>query len=199
MFILKVNLTCAYTGVVRNGSGERADKTLDSRMTLEDKLWKNLQGGYGTNYDASIPLKQLEGATDKAKIGKILEELWDELHHQGDVGLASYLAVPQLVRIGRDKGLFDWNLLGLCSVIEQQRHLGNNPPLPTEFKNYYENGLARLKQFIISNITRELDKETLRTALSALATCTGQIKLGKAILELDDDVLEEFLNNSDRD
>jgi hypothetical protein len=46
----------------------------------------------------------------------------------------------------------------------------------------------------MSNISKELDDETFRTALSALATCYGQIKLGKAILELDDDVLKEFLD-----
>jgi hypothetical protein len=95
----------------------------------------------------------LEETQDKEKIKIIFEELWNELHHQGDVGLASYLAVPQLVRIGKTKGLFDWNLLGLCSVIEQQRHLGQNPPLPTEYKDYYENGLMELKQFIVSNIS----------------------------------------------
>jgi hypothetical protein len=162
-------------------------------MTLEDKLWKSLQGGYRTDYNASVPLRQLEETSDKEKIKKIFEELWSELHHQGDVGLASYMAVPQLVRIGTNKGLFDWNLLGLCSVIEQQRHLGQNPPLPSEYENYYFNGLNQLKQFITSNINRQLDKETLRTALSALATCSGQVKLGKAILELDDDVLDEFL------
>src|SRR5918993_1241101 len=161
-------------------------------MKLDDPIWFEVEGGYRTPYNPSPVLHQLEVGRDSDRSAICFDELWGELHHQGDVGLASYLSVPQLVRIGIDKGLFDWNLLGLCSVIEQQRHLGNNPPLPTEFKNYYDNGLARLKQFIISNITRELDKETLRTALSALATCTGQIKLGKAILELDDDVLEEF-------
>ena len=162
-------------------------------MTLDDNLWKKLQGGYKTIYDASIPLRQLEGTEDKEKIKEVFDELWNELHHQGDVGLASYLALPQLVRIGKSKGLFDWNLLGLCSVIEQQRQLADNPPLPAEFREYYESGLKELKQFVLANIDSEKDKTTFRIALSALATSSGNIKLGKAIMELDDDVMNEFL------
>jgi hypothetical protein len=162
-------------------------------MTLDDEKWKELEGGYRTEYDVSIPLKNLEETDDKETIKKILNELWGELHHQGDVGLASYLAVPQLAKIGKNKGLFDSSLLALCAVIEQQRQLGDNPSLPSEYHGYYENGLMELKQFIISKIGLERDEETLRIALSALATCSGQVKLGKAIIELEGDVMDEFL------
>jgi hypothetical protein len=162
-------------------------------MTLDDKLWKEFQGGYRIDYDASVPLRQLEEAKDQEEIKKVYDELWNELHHQGDVGLASYLALPQLVRIGKSKGLFDWNLLGLCCVIEQQRHLGHNPPLPKEYADYYDNGLKELKQFVVANISTEKDETTVRMALAAFATCSGQIKLGKSIMELDDDVMDEFL------
>jgi len=162
-------------------------------MTLDDKLWKEFQGGYRIDYDASVPLRQLEEAKDEEEIKKVYDELWNELHHQGDVGLASYLALPQLVRIGKSKGLFDWNLLGLCCVIEQQRHLRHNPPLPKEYADYYDNGLKELKQFVIANISTEKDDTTVRMALATFATCSGQIKLGKSIMELDDDVMDEFL------
>jgi len=162
-------------------------------MKLTDDGWKELKGGYKITYDVSIPLRLLQETEDKERINKIYEELWEELHHQGDVGLASYLALPQLVMIGRTKNLFDWNLLGLCSVIEQQRHLPSNPPLPDQYKEYYDNGLLELQEFITSNIGNAQDEITLRMALSALATCKGQVKLGKAIMELDDDVLDEFL------
>src|SRR5688572_362023 len=102
-------------------------------LQLNDNLWKELKGGYKLRYDVSVPLKQLEKATDNETIAKIFEELWNELHHQGDVGLASYLALPQLVRISREKNLFDWNVLALCATIEQQRHLGKNPEFFIEF------------------------------------------------------------------
>jgi hypothetical protein len=97
---------------------------IKSMITLEDNLWKELKGGYKTPYDASSALKRLERTSDKQEIDRIFEELWDELHHQGDVELASYLALPQLVRIAKNKNLFDWNVLALSATIEQQRHLG---------------------------------------------------------------------------
>jgi hypothetical protein len=162
-------------------------------MTLDDNLWKTLKGGYKIDYDVSIPLRRLEQTENKEEIKKILDELWNELHHQGDVGLASYMALPQLVRISKSKGLFDWNVLAICSVIEQQRHLGHNPPLPKEFTDYYKNGLMELKEFVISKINSEMDETLLLTALSTLATCNGQVKLGKAIINLEPDVLDEFL------
>jgi hypothetical protein len=162
-------------------------------ITLDDKVWKELKGGYKIAYDVSIPLKQLRNTNNKKEIDKMYEELWNELHHQGDVELASYLAIPQLVNIARQKALFDWNILALCATIEQQRHLGKNPPLPIEYLSYYEKGLAELKNFIITNLDSVNDEITLRAALSALAACNRQIKLSKAIIELSDDVLDQFL------
>ena len=163
-------------------------------MNLTDQIWKGLTGGYKVPYDASIPLRKLRQTNDQGTISKILAELWDELHHQGDVGIASYLAVPELARIGIEKRLFDSSLLGLCCVIEQQRHLGENPTLPTEFEDYYLLGLIDLKQFVLDNINGDLDDTTYIIALSTLATCTGRIRLGKAILEMEDnDILEEFI------
>jgi len=163
-------------------------------MELTDKIWKELKGGYKILYDVSIPLGQLENSDDDEAISKVWDELWNELHHQGDVGIASYLAVPQLVRIGIKKDLFDWNLLGICSVIEQQRHLVDNPNLPVEFEDYYKKGLSDLKTFVIKNLTNNLDKITSIMALAAIATCDGQIKIGKAILEMEDeDLLNDFL------
>lgn len=163
-------------------------------MELTDKIWQELEGGHKAPFDASVPLRKLEQSNDPKTFKKIWEELWNQLHHQGDVGLASYLAVPQLVRVGKSKGLFDWNLLGICCVIEQQRHLGDNPTLPTEFQDYYNKGLGDLKQLALDYLGRDLDDTTYLIVLSTLATCSGRIKIGKAILELEDkDILDEFL------
>jgi hypothetical protein len=169
-------------------------KPMALQMNLTDKIWQDLEGGYKLPYDVSVTLRELEETDDPERIKKIWQNLWNELHHQGDVGLASYLAIPQLVRIAKLKELFDWNLLGLCSVIEQQRHFGNNPILPAEFQNYYALGLEDLKQFILDNLNRDLDDSTYIIALATFATCTGRPKLGKAIMELEDvKIIDEFL------
>lgn len=163
-------------------------------MELTDETWKTYEGGYRTLYDASVPLRQLEQSTNPEELQNIFDELWNELHHQGDVGVASYLALPQLVRICKAKKIFDFNLLGLCCVIEQQRHLGDNPTLPEEFTEYYRKGLLDLKALVLANIDKDLNESVYTVALATLATCSGRTKLGKAIMELEDkDIMDEFL------
>lgn len=163
-------------------------------ITLDDKIWQSSEGGYRTEYDASIPLKQLEITNDPRETEIIFDELWNELHHQGDVGLASYLALPQLVRIAIQKNMFDRRVIDLCAVIEQQRYVARNPPLPEQYQQYYSQGLADLKSFVLANLHRQLDESTFNAACSALATASGYVKLGKAILNLDDEsTLDEFL------
>jgi hypothetical protein len=92
--------------------------------------------------------------------------------------------LPQLARIGRQKNLFEWNILGLCATIKQQRHCGENPKLPDQNLDYYNAGMRDLKSFIMANLDKDFDHETLRVGYSALATFSGQHKLGKVIIEL---------------
>jgi hypothetical protein len=163
-------------------------------MDLADTIWKTLKGGYKVPYDVSIPLKQLKNTTNEKEIDIIWQELWQELHHQGDVGVASYLAVPQIIKISVEKQLYNYNVLAICSVIEQQRHNPKNPKLPEEYFSYYHEGLKNLKELVIKNLKKELDYITYTCSLSALATCDGQIELGKAILQMEDkNILDEFL------
>ena len=163
-------------------------------MELTNTIWQQLDGGYRTPYDVSIPLKKFEKSGDPELINKIWKELWEELHHQGDVGLASYLALPQIVRICISKKIFDINLLGLCSIIEQQRYSENNPNLPEEFSNYYFDGLKSFKHFIIENLNNSIEDSTFILALSSLAVCNGNIKIGKALMLLEEkSIMDEFL------
>ena len=91
-------------------------------IPLDDPRWAQFKGGYRAKYDASVPLKKLELTTDKEIYQVILEELFQELYHQGDVGMASYMAVPHLIRIEKEKQLGGWKILGLIASIEVGRH-----------------------------------------------------------------------------
>lgn len=166
-------------------------------MNLQDKAWQKVNGGNKTPYDASVPLQRMEQANDPGQIAKIWEELWANLHHQGHVGIASYLALPQLVRIAKGKGMIDWNLFGLCSLIEQQRHEKNNPDLPAAYQQYYQDGLTELSNLALESLKKEQEDDTMFvTALAVIATSSGRTRLGKAILQLEDEeLLEEFLDN----
>jgi hypothetical protein len=70
-------------------------------LALNDHRWTMMTGGYRTPLDPRPLLSKLESARDTAAVWA---ELWDELHHQGDVGDASYAAVPHLADIYRRRG-----------------------------------------------------------------------------------------------
>jgi hypothetical protein len=165
-------------------------------LSLSDPIWQQVNGAYGVTYDATKALKRLEAAKEGANLSKIWEELWVELHHKGAVGLASYLTVPQLIRIAKKKNLTDWNIPALCSTIEQQRVLGEtNPRLPSEFNVSYFDALDEMKVMALEVLQKEdSDDLSKTTAMSAVATANGQFQLGKAILQFaDEKLLMEFL------
>jgi len=65
-------------------------------MRLTDARWSMLAGGYRIPYDPRPALSKLAANfADKSA----WDELWNELHHQGNVGEASYAAVTALVDI----------------------------------------------------------------------------------------------------
>jgi len=163
-------------------------------LDLTDVRWKELEGGYkGTLYDASEALRQLEKAYTIEAVNSIYKELWNELHHQGDVGLASYYAVPHLVRIATNNQLVDYNVLALVSLIEIQRHK-NNPSLPRALGPQYHQAILGLEGLAITAMKQDWDLNIATSALAAIALAKNQIKLSNAILNLDDeDVIDAFL------
>src|SRR5258705_6535681 len=165
-------------------------------IPLNDSKWKEFEGGYRIPEDASIPLKKLEEATTSQEIGLIFFELWNELHHQGDVGLASYFSVPHIIRIAKEKKLYNWNVFGLVATIEIERHL-NNPKLAKEFEQAYLHSIQEeLPELIKQMMTDKRDAGLTSGVLSALAVSKGHIEMADAILKMEDqDLIKEFLEN----
>lgn len=161
-------------------------------MTLEDNKWKMLEGGYKIPYDASIPLRKLRDGQASDNAG-VFDELWENLHHQGDVGLASYYSVPHLVDICLERNSFDWNYIGLCLVIEHRRQDSSNPRLPEELKSAYFDSLVKLEEYLLTNFKQIKDPTSLRLSLALFATVGGQSDLGRAIENMNEDVVKEFL------
>jgi hypothetical protein len=163
-------------------------------LNLNDPRWKELEGGYkGSPCDIVITLKLLEQAKTIDEINNIYKTLWDELHHQGDVGIASYYAVPHLVRIAKANQLLDYNVFGLVSIIEIQRHK-NNPQLPKALSPAYQKSIVELAELAKLAMVQEWGFSLASTALTAIALAKGQLKLAEAIFNLDsDDRIDEFL------
>src|SRR5881397_662960 len=104
-------------------------------LTLDDPRWTQLEGGYRLPYDPTAALRQLDSGGHQPAVW---DEFWKELHHQGDVGTASYAAIPTLVDIHRRMRELDWNLYALAATIEVERHRRSNPPIPDWLVADYE-------------------------------------------------------------
>jgi hypothetical protein len=141
-------------------------------LLLTDTVWRELQGGYRVQYDASKVLARMERGES------VWEELWNELHHQGDVGVASYAVIPQIVRISEPRRDRDWNLYAFASTIEIERHRKDNPALPDWLAPSYKGAWEDLVKLALSDLAGKPDKLTLRSALSVVALGRGDLKLG---------------------
>ncbi|MEM7157579.1 MAG: hypothetical protein AAF799_32365 [Myxococcota bacterium] len=151
--------------------------------------WKKLEGGYRTPYDPRDAVQRLRDAPLHADAWN---ELWNELHHQGDVGDASYAAIPLLVEACRP-GPRDWNLHLLVATIEVERHRPGNPALPGWVRADYERALADAGTLALQDLEDARDPLLIRSAMSVVALAKGDRRLGALLMWLDDDELEEFL------
>ncbi|OOQ56962.1 hypothetical protein [Mucilaginibacter pedocola] len=164
-------------------------------LELADPRWSELEGGYrASGYDASISLRKLEKAANAKEVEEVYRELWEDLHHQGDLGPASYYAVPHMVRIAKENKIVTWDVLGLVSLIEIQRHKDGNPALPKALYPVYSKALSMLQDLVAMILDNDWDTSTISTALTALAIAKGHLKLAEAVQNLDDDDrIEDFL------
>jgi hypothetical protein len=156
-------------------------------LALTDPIWGELEGGYRIPYDASRALLRMEGGES------VWEELWEELHHQGDVGVVSYAAVPQMVRIAQMRGKSDWNLYALAATIEIKRHRRSNPALPDWLVRSYATAWENLVKLALSDLAGKPDELTLLGALSVVALGRGDVKLGAMLNHADRDGIDAYV------
>lgn len=132
-----------------------------------------LIGGYKIPYDPNPALEKL--AFDRSSA---LYELWENLYHQGDVGSASYAAVPKLVKAGE---------LSLVAAIEVARHEPHNPGVPSSLLQAYEQALAESLELMPSK------EEQYQAYYVIHASMQGQRRLAKALNLLSvDEILGEY-------
>ena len=149
-------------------------------LSFDDNRWLALSGGYRTQFDPRPLLSRIEFNDHAAAAW---HTLWEELHHQGDVGDASYAAVPHIVRIHRQQGTPDWNPYALVAVIELAREMGKNPALPEWLKEDYLEAIQELARIGSVEVLRAKDSEELRAILSILAIAKGARTHARFILE----------------
>jgi len=158
-------------------------------LSFDDDRWNHLKGGYKILFDPRPCLQRLESREDTASAW---HQLWEELHHQGDVGDASYASVPELVRIHRNGHPADWNLYGIVATIELARTEPRNPKLPDWLKEDYFSSIRELAHMGVNQVFSADDPETIRAILSVIAIEKGLRTHGKFLINYSEDELLEM-------
>jgi len=165
-----------------------------SMLPLDDLRWKTMTAGHQKTYDPRPAFGWLERNENTAAVWS---ELWDELHHQGVVGDASYAAIPHLVRIVEAQGAINWNLFGIVCTIEVERHRHTNPRIPSWLQESYTEAWKILNRMARTAFEQPLETWQVRVLLGILALANGDLKLGALVIhsaafEVDSLVEEHF-------
>jgi len=160
-------------------------------LTLEDPRWRTLHSGYRLPYDPTPILRRLASRWDDQPAWN---ELWGELHHQGDVGEASYAALVAIADLARNVASRGWNAYALAATVESQRHARRNPPLPGWLAADYRDAWSALTELALADLSATQDPLVVRSALAVVALGKGLTKLGTLIADLDESELDEYLD-----
>lgn len=117
---------------------------------------------------------------------------WEELHHQGDVGEASYASVPHLVRIHRKGGLDAGNTYAIVAIIELDRGKGTNPEVPKWLEEDYLRAIRELAEIGTTEISRTAEPDAVRAILGVIAIAKGLPTHGKFLVEYSEDEMLDF-------
>ena len=156
-----------------------------------EEQWAGLCGGYRTPYDPRNAIGKLREGNAKAA----WDELWQELHHQGDVGEASYAAVPLLVEVHEARAVPDWNTYAIAATIEEARLNPNNPSLPDWLLDDYEAAWQKLQRLALKELPVAAEAELIDSIIAVLAFGKGRMSLGQMAM-LADDERKELLEDS---
>jgi len=148
-------------------------------LSLDDNRWNSMTGGYRMKCDPRPLLAQLENEQTREKAW---HGLWEELHHQGDVGEASYASVPHLVRIHRASGIVDWNPYAIVAIIELVRGKGDNPEVPKWLEEDYLRAIRELAEIGAAAIWRTDEPDAVLSILGIIAIAKGLRTHGKFLV-----------------
>jgi hypothetical protein len=160
-------------------------------LPLEDPRWATYRGGYNRVLYDAVPLirrLQREGAT-----AEFWEHVWAELHHQGDVGEATYAFVPYLVDYQTHQREIDEQLFHFCVLVDLQQPQNNNPPIPPELEFSYARALQALPVIGAQMLKRGAAEHVVMGVTAAIALEAGHRSLARAYLEMTREYALSFL------
>ena len=161
-------------------------------IQLNDQRWSKMNGGYRKPYNPTKVLEEIEanGNSDGA-----WEELWDKLHHQSDVDIASYASVPQLVRIQEKRMDLDWNFYHLICTIELERKKKGNPALPKWLEPEYMNAWKEIVRVGAKHIESANEPDLVRGILASMAIAKGCLIYGLVLSHFEESEVSDMLES----
>lgn len=162
-------------------------------LPLDDPRWVKYRGGYNrAPFDVVSLIRRLldHGATEE-----FWKTVWNDLHHQGDVGEASYAIVPYLVEHQSRQRELDEQLYHYCAVVEIARLESGNPAIPPEIEFAYANALRQLPAIGASLLNRACSEATVMGVAAMTALTAGHRTLARAYLEFGREDAVEYLRN----
>jgi hypothetical protein len=160
-------------------------------LSYDDPRWDALEAGYRVPIDLRALLRRFERGDD---LSATWDDLWQELFHQGDVGVGSFVAVPHLVRVYADRKEVDWNIYLLAATIELARAQNGNPDVPDWARQAYNDALNRLAGLATRELPSASNPETVRSMLGFLAVVYGARAAGGVLIDYTEDEIEQLLN-----
>lgn len=158
-------------------------------ISLEDARWLKMTGGYKAPLDPRPLLKRLDSDSNTAEVWR---ELWDELHHQGDVGEASFAAVPFIVESYQKRGGLAWNAYAIVAIIELARKEGENPDVPEWISDDYFQSIGKLAKIGTTEVLSAETEEDIRAILGVIAINRGLRCHGKFLVNYSEDEMVEI-------
>ncbi|WP_147364076.1 hypothetical protein [Deinococcus cavernae] len=151
-----------------------------ARIPLDDSRWSDLLGGYGTNENfPKLIAEMMEDETPSS-------DLWDALHHQGDVNLGSYAALPYILdRTEQLEPAQRTEFLGLAGTILALSEAERNPKPEGEIAAQMQAAHVRLGTLALEALqaTQETDEYLLGILLGSVAVAKGHARLGNVLLD----------------
>lgn len=152
--------------------------------------WNNMNGGYKTPYNPSYIFELL--SKDICSV-EAWDLTWENLHHQGDIGEASYAIIPKLVDLYKESQSTDCQLYSYVSLIIQESHRKSNPKIPDWLIEDFSKSLSSLFEMALSDLKISDNKDWTISIVGFILAYKGLIKDSAAIISLDQSEIEEIL------
>lgn len=164
-------------------------------LPLSDMRWEQYRSGYNrAPLDVRPWIRSLLG--DVQVKSDHWDFLWMKLHHQGTLGEASYAVVPYMTDYVRRIADRNWNIFAFVAVVELQRTEQDNPPVPAEILEAYQESLQELPWLALRGSSQDhWSEDQVRAVAACLAVSKGNRLLAQAYLELSEQLAREFLVN----